>query len=518
MTEEELRLDELRTAAAMCGPRDHSPPYVRQPFPTVALPRVLRTFATDAAAALGVPIECIAMPMIATCAASIGATCRIAITPTWSEPAVLWAVTLMDSGSLKTPAYNAAMAPLRAAQRLAEEDHARRLAEFKKGQNGGPLGDYAGEGGPGGDATVTPPQGGEEPVPVDYYTSDSTVEALALLFARNPRGLALTRDELSGFFASFGAYKGGRGGDEAAYLEFYNAGSVKLNRASGKRIFVNVAALSIFGTCQPTVFVDAIGAKGRNANQVENGLAARFLIACPPSSVKRWQEPKSFESRHYQSLIADLLSIPLQLDADGRAEPAMIRMTAEANAAFATFVNEHGEQTAAISNAALRYHYAKLEAVAARMALIFYLCDGATHDLGSQPHIQTRHVLAGIAVARWCGREALRVYDGYVSAAEQEKQQLLEEIRAHGGVISPWEMRRLRRRWADPMAAEMVLRSLARAGWGTLAVEEPGPKGGRPALRFRLHNMDTPDTATQSAETPDFREVHEGEGSPRSEV
>src|SRR4029078_6997540 len=106
-----------------------------------------------------------------------------------------------------------------------------------------------------------------EPKPVDLYTSDSTVEAIGLLFANNPRGLAFTRDELSGFFSSFGAYKGGRGGDESAYLEFYNAGSVKLDRASRKRMYVHAAAMSIFGTCQPAVFINAIGANGKSVNQ-----------------------------------------------------------------------------------------------------------------------------------------------------------------------------------------------------------------------------------------------------------
>ena len=107
-----------------------------------------------------------------------------------------------------------------------------------------------------------------------------------MLFANNPRGLALTRDELSGFFNSFGAYKGGRGGDEAAYLECYSAGEIKLNRASGKRIYVPAAALSIFGTCQPAVFLNAIGI-GKLSNQIENGLAARFLITAPDRQPKR---------------------------------------------------------------------------------------------------------------------------------------------------------------------------------------------------------------------------------------
>jgi hypothetical protein len=261
---------ELMDMATAHGPKSKEPPFVRAPFPVLALPRVLQTFCQEAAAAMGVPVECIVAPALATLATAIGATTRVRLSATWTEPSVIWAVTLMESGSLKTPAYNAAIEPLRVAQRLAEEQHLERKKEYLQAKKRfeTEAGAFMGQGGE--PAPVEP----LEPKPTDYYTSDSTVEALAMLFDNNPRGLALTRDELSGFFASFGAYKGGRGGDEATYLEFYNAGAVKLNRASGKRIFVNAAALSIFGTCQPAVFTHAIGASGPGANQVENGLAA----------------------------------------------------------------------------------------------------------------------------------------------------------------------------------------------------------------------------------------------------
>lgn len=493
-TESQL-IEELRVAAAACGPENKDPPYVRAPFPRIALPLVLRRFAVAAAEAMDVAVESVATPAIATCAAAIGNTCRVRLTQTWTEPAVIWAVTLMESGSLKTPAYNAAVEPLHVAQRLAEEAYAAAQEGYKKARA-----DYEAEasfwrGQPGGGADGKPDGASAEPVaptPTDYYTSDSTVEAIAVLLGNNPRGLALTRDELSGFFGSFGAYKGGRGADESAYLEFFNAGTVKLNRAGGKRIFVPKAALSIFGTCQPVVFNHAIGAQGaggggKATNQVDNGLAARFLIAAPEFRAKQWRDAKAFETRHYAAMIAELLSIPLSRDAEGHPNPALIELSPEAKALFALFVNEHGTYTKSIENKALRYHYAKLEGIAARFALIFYLCDGATSQPLESTGMGARHVLAGIALARWYGREARRVYDGFHSEAEQEKHDLLELIRDHGGEITVREMRRRRERWTDPTAAEMALRALQRAGYGALEHVGPGPRGGRPTVKFVLH-------------------------------
>jgi hypothetical protein len=270
--------------------------------------------------------------------------------------------------------------------------------------------------------------------------------------------------------------------------------------------------LSIFGTCQPAVFVHAVGASGSKSNQVDNGLAARFLIASPEGKPKSWRDPKPYNARPYHAMIAELLSIPLPVDAEGRVSPACIVLQPAATERFKEFVNEHGKQTAGIANAALRYHYAKLEAVAARLALIFYLCDVATQDLAGPPGIQERHILSGIALARWFGREALRVYEGYESAAEREKHELLQEIKDHGGVITFREMARMRKRWGDPLAAEMALRNLARSGYGEITVVGAGPQGGRPSLQFKLYDQprlphDPPDAGGKTPETPDLLEV-----------
>ena len=68
-------IEELRVAASACGPENKDPPYVRAPFPRIALPQTLRRFAEEASAAMDVAVESVATPAIATCAAAIGNTC-----------------------------------------------------------------------------------------------------------------------------------------------------------------------------------------------------------------------------------------------------------------------------------------------------------------------------------------------------------------------------------------------------------------------------------------------------------
>jgi hypothetical protein len=414
----------------------------------------------------------------------------------------------MESGSLKTPAYNAAMEPLLAAQELyeqqfeqAKETYRQDKAAYEAGiVPGASTQVYAGEN----PHAYAPPV---EPTPRDLYTADSTVEALAILFKNNPRGLAFTRDELSGFFMSFGAYKGGRGGDEAAYLEYFNAGSSKVNRAGGKRLFSKQAALSIFGTCQPAVFLRIIGAGGggHGPNQVENGLASRFILAAPARTPKRRRAARPVKADDYWKMIAQLLANDLPKNAQGFYEPTVISLLPAASERWGAFVDEHGLQTFAIENPPLRWHSSKLEAIAGRLALILYMAEWASGGKVADNRIEERHILAGIALARWYGREAQRVYGSYESEEERETRELVEKIRDRGGVVTPRDLRAVSRKYRDSSAAEAALQKLESAGLGAFFWENPGPEGGRPMKLFRLHPdgpyPETVDSGAPAADT-----------------
>jgi len=51
----------LEFAAALHGPKAKEPPYVRSPFPLIALPVVLGEFVKESAEAIGVAPECVAL-------------------------------------------------------------------------------------------------------------------------------------------------------------------------------------------------------------------------------------------------------------------------------------------------------------------------------------------------------------------------------------------------------------------------------------------------------------------------
>ena len=79
-----------------------------RPFPTHALPGVLRRFVEQAAAVLGCDAACIALPALAAYTARIGATCELQLKPGWSEPCVLWTAVVAEPGALPSAALRLA--------------------------------------------------------------------------------------------------------------------------------------------------------------------------------------------------------------------------------------------------------------------------------------------------------------------------------------------------------------------------------------------------------------------------
>ena len=72
-----------------------------RPFPTSVLPEPLRSFVIEASDAIGCDPAQIAVPLLPVLAGCIGNKRRIVLKRGWSEPSVIWAVTVARSGTLK---------------------------------------------------------------------------------------------------------------------------------------------------------------------------------------------------------------------------------------------------------------------------------------------------------------------------------------------------------------------------------------------------------------------------------
>lgn len=475
-----------------------------RPFPVHVLPDPLGRLVVEVAAAIGCDHCYIALPVLAVCAACIGTTRRIRLKRSWHEPIVLWCVCVGRSGTLKSPPLDVALEPLRRRERDAFRVYAevmeqykgdvltyeRDVVAWKRSKIGG-----------------EPPQKPERPTCERFTTSDTTIEALARLLHENPRGLLLARDELAGLFQSFDAYRSGRGGDASRWLELQRAGRLLVDRKTGDcpTLRLERAAVSMAGTIQPGTMRRVL-----TREHYESGLAARLLLAMPPSRQKRWTENELSPATEaaYTALIDKLLSLRPNTDAGDDAAPIDLPLSPAGKAAWIAFYNHHAAEQAALPGDDLAAAYSKLEAYAARLALVIHFVRWAANDpaLGSTDVVDEASIEAGATLARWFAHEAQRVYEVlHEDEGDAEHRRLVEWIQGRGGSVTARDLTRNLRSYPTTTDARAALEALVEAGHGRWIHPQPDPQGGPPAKRFEL--ADSPDADTTSAgdaETPGY--------------
>lgn len=471
-----IERDEIEDGTPGSRHATHLTPYV--PFPLHVLPAALREIVEGYGLAIGCDPVFVVMPLLGVLAASIGNSRRLRLKRTWSEPSIVWVAAVATSGSLKTPAFTNIMKPFVRRQKEALKKYQRDMEEFRA-----ELDRYE-------KARAKKNSADDElgPRPIEptgqrLYCSDTTVEALASLLSFNPRGLLVSRDELSGWFASFDRYSQAKGGDVAHWLEMSSGSSMTIDRKTGltKIIFVPRASVSIVGGVQPRVLRRLLGKE-----HFQNGLAARFLFMWPPRRQRTWTDNEvsaELESK-FEQIVDKLCSLEMVPDADGDPGPKDLRLSDKAKQYFTNFVGIHGAEQITLTED-LSAAWSKLEAYAVRLALIIHLSRSAAGEAVDPEVVDVASMQAALAVTKWFCDETRRVYEMLsCSEANDAELALAGIVRAHGGRVSvgEWEHHRHLTR----VAAETELGRLVSAGYGAWQHLRPGAGGGRPKKVFAL--------------------------------
>ncbi len=478
------------------GPRTAAPIASRVPFPLESLPAALRGTVVNYSSAIGCDAAFVVMPMLPMLASCIGNARRLQLKNRWSEPSIIWALTIASSGTGKTPAFDAVMRPISKRHRRSiaeyqtawakyEEDLERYQSERTKHRR------------PKGDAE--PPSRPTEPKANRLTCSDTTVEAVALLLQDQPRGLLLSRDEISGWVQSFDRYSQAQGGDVAHWLEMFNGSSMTVDRKTGKHrvIFVPSASLSISGCVQPGVLRRVL-----KREHFSNGLAARFLFSCPPRTQRRWSDDEVTPEMEVQldSIVERLLSLEMSTDDEGNPCPVDLVLTPEAKQRFIAFFNEHGAEQVMLTESRSAA-WSKLEAYAARLALVVHLSRWAAGESVDPSVVDLVSMQSGISITEWFCNETLRVYAMLEASDEEDEMHALADmVRASGGQVDLREWQR-RRHHPNRPAAEAELDRLVRAGLGSWRHAAQKSQGGRPSKYFQLlAEGSVPETPTGSVQ------------------
>jgi hypothetical protein len=388
----------------------------------------------------------VALPMIATLAGAIGNTRRVVLKRNWTEPAIVWAALIGDSGVLKSPAIDPSRDYVLRRQARFRKDFAAKMKEYEKAKEQG--------------------EKPEKPILDRCLVDDTTVEALGPILVDNWRGVLILRDELAGWLGSFDRYaKGSRGaGDAAKWIEMHGGRSVIIDRRTGepRTLFVPRAAVSIGGGIQPGIIRRLM-----IQDYHENGLLARLLMAWPPRRPRRWTdaEPDETITAAVQSVYDNLWSgLKPTTDREGNPVPISVPLTAPAKSAFIAFVNEHGAEQYRLDGD-LAAAWSKLEGYAARLALIHHLVRWAAGDRNDPERgIDLESIQAGIALVRWFGAEDRRVYAMLAEAdTDTEQRKLIDLIRRHGGAITVRQLMQASRQYPSAEVAEGALNGLVAA-------------------------------------------------------
>lgn len=452
-------------------PSETPPVRAYQAFPVNALPEPFAAFVREASESIACDPSYVALPVLSVLAACIGTTSRIYLKRDWAEPAILWICVIGESGTAKSPAIDAI---LRFPRQLEDQEAARfrrEMAAYKRQAAAAKSSDEL------------PP----EPQRRRMLCGDVTIEALASLLGENPRGMLVCRDELVTWFNSHDRYAGSHRGDVGAWLELHGGLAVTVDRKTGpeRSIFVPCSAVSVLGGIQPSALRDAIGTRN-----IENGLAARFLMAYPPRRPRRWREDEIGEETKelVASTLSRLLKLSMVWSPEGVQGHAAYTLSAEAMLLWVEFYDEHDALSVG-RDSAEEAAYSKLQGGCARIALILHL---AEHAAGGGIEAPTREVSgnsmrAAITLARWFRQESERVYAMLAESEAQDRdRRVMEIVNALGGRCTANDLRRKRRLFGTVEEAEEALASLVERGLGRWEEKGPGPQGGRPTREFVL--------------------------------
>jgi hypothetical protein len=292
--------------------------------------------------------------------------------------AVVFGGLVCESGGAKTPVQKTVLNPLFALQDEAEieykerlEEYQQELANWKKSKN---------------NDEPAP----EQPVPREYYTTDATSEAIALIQSQQPNhGFLGWFDELPALFKSQGQYKNGRGADGEKILSGRDGTGFKVNRASGKRLVVSQSAYSITGALQPSILRQMMG-----DFTDANGQWARFLWTV--MQVQPAPYPDDAIPFDVSGLLKGIYRRISLL------EPQTYKLSPNAQKLYRNWYNELDQLKMSESRQGLRAVYSKMKGDTGVLALLLHCFNGCVNE-GSIPELEISEqtMVAAIKLAKY---------------------------------------------------------------------------------------------------------------------
>lgn len=460
------------------------------PLPLEAF-RSLQGYIADLAASKGAPADYMAVALLAGSAGVMGAARVVSLRPNWTEYGALWMLSVGGPSTAKTQPFSVIERAIRQLEREEAPDFEAQLAKHKEAVEVAKLCDAvwaekakkALKGGfpaPDRPAEATPPP---EPQRPRMVVSDATTEALSRLFANNPRGLILLRDEAAAWLGGFGKYGGD--GDAGFYLSTFNGIFAPVDRVkAGGSLQADRALLSFAGGIQPDRFHGMLV-----ANRDDDGMVARFLPVWPDPAPPVWKVRFADETQ-VVGILRRLRQLRMAEDETGGTKPVALKLSTDAEATFSEWWVGNTNATRATTGL-LAGFLGKGNGVVARLALVLEMLEwaGSAEFTPEPTEVTEASVLAALRLYEdYFVPMALRVYgDAKRPAEERNAVALLREALRRG--VRKINAREAQRTWRVPglSEAEPVRAALEALVEGDCVRQAGIEGGGRPRGDYLLN-------------------------------
>jgi Protein of unknown function (DUF3987) len=473
------------------------------PFDISFMPAALGPWVEDISERLQCPPDYVGVTAIAALGSLIGR--RAGIKPQektdWMEIPNLWAIFIGRPGMLKSPAMGEALGPLKHLEKeaakeneVAREAYAAGLSAYKVRQQVKlSLEKEALKKDP--KATKmnvemdlgAPP---EEPIPVQFYTNDSSYEALGEILVGNPNGILVVRDEIVSLLQQLDR------DDQAAARGFYLSGwsgtqPYTFDRIGRGHRHIEAVSLSVLGNTQPARVSEYIRRANWNGAGGD-GLIQRFSLMVWPDASADWENVDEYPSLHARNAAWEVYQRASILDAvamgatRGAFDSApCFRFSDEAREEFLSWRADLERRVRSGNlSPAFEGHLAKFRKLVPALALINHIADAGNGDISSVS------LARALAFAAYLESHARRIY---ASGSESEAD-AAKAILAH-----------IKR---DDLKDNFTARDVHRHGWAHLTERdqvgaglsllvdldhlrevaiESQPKGGRPRIQYVIN-------------------------------
>jgi hypothetical protein len=396
------------------------------PFPVDAMPVKTRAFIREAAAAIDCFPELVGLPVLVTLSAALGHARELEVKRDYIQTAAIYAVGVASSGSGKTPAAGAAQKPLKKIQRKNGEHYKEKREDYEQELRAHKA--RVKQANKDGAPEPKPPA---KPTWERTWVDNATIEALAKVLEKNPYGLAVFQDELTGWLGGFDQYKsGGKGNTRQQFIDIWGNNTIAIDRKGEEEPTVlERPFVSIYGNIQPKL-VEEMGADR------QDGFINRFLMAYPPHHEAR-ENANEISARaelSYQDLVLELYT--LRTPADDEKFIDTMSFAPGAHAVFMKHSNKLAQRASDPGNPqSLRETYPKLRAYLARIALLLATCREL--EAGGNMEVTEDDIHAAARLVDYFEASARKVYHRLDSSDRGAKIafELTSLLRKHGGSV-----------------------------------------------------------------------------------